>query len=245
MKKSILKFLFVVIALFANVTSAYAWPSDILNHLGLGVGVGTTGITIDAATPVTKFLQVRAGVDIMPGIKFHTTGDVEYSVNNVPAFSEMQLNGNLSRVQGHVIFNAYPIPGQSLFVAVGGYFGGNTLVKIDGHSDELAQYMQANNGSVLIGDYKVPVDKNGNVKGGLKVNGFRPYFGIGWGRSVPNKLLAFKVELGVQLHGTPQLYSDHGEIDKSLLEDDDTFQKIIDNVKVYPNLNFSINFRAF
>ena len=34
------------------------------------------------------------------------------------------------------------------------------------------------------------------MKGGIKVNGFRPYFGIGWGRTLPNKLVNFGIELG-------------------------------------------------
>ncbi len=158
--------------------------------------------------------------------------------------SEVKLKGNLDRVQGQVIFNVYPIPGANFFVAAGAYFGGNKMVKITGHSDEIAS-LERHDGYVNIGDYRIPVDDNGDVKGGIKVNSFRPYFGVGYGRALPGHLLGFAVELGVQIHGKPKLYTDYGQLDLSAVEDDDTFQKIMDKVKVYPNLSFRLNFRAF
>lgn len=187
---------------------------------------------------------MRAGVSIMPGIKFGVHDiDVNYtSPLNTQESTTVDLDGNLKRVQGQVIFNVYPIPMKSLYVAVGAYFGGSTIVDIKGSSPALAGM---NGAEVEIGDYTLPVDNEGNVNGGIKVNGFRPYFGLGWGRAVPGKLVNFEVELGVQIHGTPKLYTDSGEIGVSTDFGDDTFQKIMDKVKVYPNLAFRVNFRAY
>ena len=58
----------------------------------------------------------------------------------------------------------------------------NKLMKIKGHSDQLAQIAAStgqNGGNVIIGDYEIPADKNGNVSGGFKINSFRPYLGLG------------------------------------------------------------------
>lgn len=49
-----------------------AQDKNILNHLGAGIEVGTTGIGFEVATPVTDYLQVRAGLAIMPTIKIKT-----------------------------------------------------------------------------------------------------------------------------------------------------------------------------
>lgn len=160
----------------------------------------------------------------------------------------MRLKGDLGRVQGQVIFNVYPIPKCSFFVAAGAYFSGDKLLKITGHSDELAQaaqYQGNYSGQVTIGDYNIPANENGDISGGFKIKGFRPYLGIGWGRMIPGKLVNFSTELGVQFQGKPELYSDYGQIDKSLVEDDNTFNKIQDALKVYPTLTFRLNFRAF
>lgn len=239
------KFILSVVATFTALCS-YAIGPDIFNHLGLGVGVGTTGITIEAATPITTFLQLRAGVSIMPGITFNADADVEYRYNDMDRMSTVSLKGDLKRVQGQVIFNVYPIPGRKFFIAAGAYFGGRDLLKITGRSDDLAGLPAGSDGGIVIGDYKIPTDANGNVSGGIRVNSFRPYFGLGFGRSVPGKLLSFNTELGVQIHGKPGLYTDYGELEYPENDvADDTFQKIMDKVKVYPTLTFRFCFRAF
>lgn len=240
MKKNLLAAILLVI----SAVNASALTPGIFDHLGLGVGIGTTGISIEAATPITSFVQMRAGVSIVPSITFNSDVNVEYTVAGHKGVSDVELEGDLGRVQGQVIFNVYPIPKCNFFIAAGAYFGGNTIVKIEGHSDELQQIHSAVDG-VVIGDYKIPVDENGNVKGGIKVNSFRPYFGIGFGRVVPGKLLSFNTELGVQIHGKPKLYTDYGKIDVPEEYDDNTFHKIMDKVTVYPTLTFRLNFRAF
>lgn len=242
------KILLSIVCAAASLCASAGLPAGIFDHVGVGVGVGTTGITIEAATPITRWVQMRAGVSIMPGIKFGVDSDVDYTVNEngyiEDRTSEVELKGNLKRVQGQVIFNAYPIPGSGFFVAAGAYFGGADLLKITGHCDDLAG-LRTEDGYVTVGDYKIPVDPNGDVRGGIKVNSFRPYVGLGFGRSVPGKLLSFTTELGLQFHGKPKLYTDYGELDLSEVDDDDTFQKIMDKVKVYPTLTFRLNFRAF
>lgn len=122
-------------------------------------------------------------------------------------------------------------------------------MKIKGHSDQLAQIAAStgqNGGNVIIGDYEIPADKNGNVSGGFKINSFRPYLGLGWGRAIPGKLINFQTELGVQFEGTPNLYTDYGTIVYSEdFTDDNTFNKVRKYLKVYPQLTFRIGFRAF
>ena len=147
--------------------TAIAGPG-VFNHLGFGAGIGTSGITIEAATPIINFVNLRAGESWMPSITFNADDD-----------------------------------------------------------------------------YKIPADKDGNISGGFKVKNFRPYLGIGWGRMIPGKIVNFSTELGVQFEGTPELYTDYGEIDESITEDDNTFNKVANALKVYPTLTFRINFKAF
>ena len=39
---------------------------EIFKHLDLGVTLGTTGLGIDVASPIGKYVQVRTGFEIMP-----------------------------------------------------------------------------------------------------------------------------------------------------------------------------------
>ena len=229
----------IAIALASQASPAGA---QVFNHLGAGIGVGTTGVSVELSTPVTSFVQMRAGISYMPGITFHADADYTYTIPNVgQQQGTVNLKGDLGRVQGQVIFNVYPIPRAALYVAVGGYFGGNKLLKITGHSDDLGR----EDVKAVIGDYQIPANSNGDISGGFKIKGFRPYVGIGWGRMIPGSLLNFSTELGVQFEGRPELYTDYGEIDKSITEDDNTFNKIADALKVYPTLTFRLNFKAF
>ena len=46
-------------------------------HVGVGVGVGTTGIAIDAGITLNDYLGVRGGVDIMPKFKINKDIDLK------------------------------------------------------------------------------------------------------------------------------------------------------------------------
>lgn len=234
------KFLVSAVLAVTSLAASAGLPAGIFDHVGVGLGVGTTGIQIEAATPITRWVQMRAGVAIMPGIKFNTEVDGYYYHSGTEYDTTVDLSASLGRTQGLIIFNVYPIPTVPFYVAAGAYFGGSSLIKITGYSPELEKY----GGTVQVGDYEIDVP-DGYVKGGLKVSGFRPYLGIGWGRAVPGKLINFSMDLGVQFHGTPKLYSNNGDIDLSEVTDDDTIQKIINKVTVYPTLTFRLGFRAY
>ncbi|HJE38196.1 MAG: hypothetical protein C7K11_09245 [Candidatus Amulumruptor caecigallinarius] len=233
-----MKKFFTIAMLGLASLSASAIGPDIFNKLGVGVGVGTGGVSFEAATPITPFVQMRAGVTWMPGVSFNADADFHYWA---PDYREgtVELNGDLGRVQGQVIFNVYPVPKVPFYVAAGAYFGGNKLLKITGHSEELRKA-----GAVTIGDVEIPANENGDISGALKVNGFRPYLGIGWGRMIPGKIVNFSAEIGVQFEGKPKVVSDYGEVDLSAIEDDNTFQKIQNALKVYPTLTLRLNFRV-
>ena len=53
--------------------------NNILNHLDVGVSVGTVGIGIDVAMPVTDYVRIRAGYTYMPPITFRSNFPIETS----------------------------------------------------------------------------------------------------------------------------------------------------------------------
>lgn len=216
----------------------------VFNTLAVGVGVGTSGIDIDAATSITPRFALRGGVSFMPNFNLNTDVDVNVDIDDVGSYSSMvNVNGGIKRLSGELLFNYYPFKKGAFFLTAGAYFGGSKLLKIDGHSEELKELVEeAGSAGIVIGDYTIPVDKNGNVSGGLKVSGFRPYVGLGFGRAVPKKRVGVMFELGVQIHGKPEVYTDYGNVDNLLdeVDPDDTFTKILDKVTVYPVLKLRL-----
>lgn len=222
---------------------------NVFNHIGADVSVGTTGIGIELSSPITDFVDVRAGVSFMPGIHFNanfnaTAEILSNSSLGSPQVSadkfDMQLQGSLARTQGDIIFNVYPFGKvNNFYVAAGAYFGGKSIIKLDGHSDKIAQLqdegvLQA--GYVEVGDYKLNFEENGHIRGGLCANTFRPYLGLGYGRACPGSRVGFSVVAGVQFMGHMKVCQGKNldPIDLSDLNNDDDWKKWMDKLTVYP-----------
>lgn len=221
----------------------------VFNSLAVGVGVGTTGIDVNVATPITSHFDLRGGFSIMPNFSMNTDVDVDVeAIEGVNVPSTIDMEGSIKRVSGELLVNYYPFKKGAFFLTAGAYFGGGTLLKINGLSDELKELVaEAGKAGVVIGDYTIPVDENGNVSGGLKVSNFRPYVGLGFGRAVPKKRLGVMFELGVQFHGKPEVYTDYGNVNDLLdeVDPDDTFSKVMDKLTVYPVMKIRLCGRIF
>ncbi|MGM9760300.1 MAG: hypothetical protein ACI30I_09365 [Parabacteroides sp.] len=249
MKQLALSFLFVVSMLCGHQVLAQA-EYGYFNSLGVGVSASTLGIGVDVATPVGNYLALRGGVSFMPGITVKDQVDVTLQgLENIPGYSSsasMDVEGSLKRATGEILLNLYPFRSNGLFIAAGASFGGNKLVKLSGHSDAMRDLIAAGGSAGLeIGDVTIPVDKNGDVDGGLKVSSVRPYVGIGYGRAVPSKRVNFLLDLGVQIHGTPEVYAETGNVSDLMREADNDFTDIINHFKVYPVLKLRISGKLF
>ena len=244
------KSLMIGFMLMVGASSVSAQNSDffgVANHVGVGVGVGTEGIGVDVAVPVTKYLQARVGFNVMPNININTTADVSSTLIDRPYNGQMDVKGKFSRTTFDFKIDCYPFANASSFFVTAGFsVGGDKLVKITGHSDELKQYnAQGREYNVEIGDYQIPVDKNGDVAGGIKVKNFRPYLGLGFGRLIPKKRFGARFEIGAQFQGKPVVYADGvGDLTKVMGQDtDDDISKFMDWLQVYPVMKLSFRGR--
>ena len=248
-------FLFIMVCLSLSSIQAQIKQEKefgFFNSLAIGANVGTTGWGIDVATPLGNHLALRAGFTIMPNFSY--SDDVDVSINYTSSYipdgqipATIEVEGTMGRTAGEILLNYYPFKRSSFFLTGGAVFGGDKVIKVKGHSDELAQYQDlAGKADIEIGDYTIPVDQNGNVSGGIKVSSFRPYIGLGFGRIVPkNKRVGFLFELGVQVHGTPEVYTDYGKLGDLLEEADNEFSDILDKINVYPVLRFRLCGKIF
>lgn len=183
----------------------------------------------------------------MPNININTTADVSSTLIDRPYNGQMDVKGKFSRTTFDFKIDCYPFANASSFFVTAGFsVGGDKLVKITGHSDELKQYnAQGREYNVEIGDYQIPVDKNGDVAGGIKVKNFRPYLGLGFGRLIPKKRFGARFEIGAQFQGKPVVYADGvGDLTKVVDQDtDDDISKFMDWLQVYPVMKLSFRGR--
>ena len=239
------------------------------NRIGVSVGAGLTGVTIDAATCLTPYVGVRAGVDIFPNIKVGTELDVDAGAYGADFEQEtgymlpetFDVEGKTSMTTGHVLLDIHPFK-TGFRVTAGAYFGGSKIISVynkeDGalkdiykfnHDERYAAALKDSKGIGLsLGDYLLAPDHNGNVAATLEVAGFRPYLGIGFGHAVPKKRIGVQFDLGVQFWGTPKVYVD-GDNGKERLTEEDTDGKdggaikVLSKISTYPSMTLRLTGR--
>lgn len=189
----------------------------IFNHISLGVSAGTTGIGFQLAAPLTANFAVRAGYTFMPKIKYSQKLTLDKS--DLAAFyvnghyvHEVELEGKLNMGDFSVLFDWYPSKRSSFRFTAGAYFGKSDVVTVTNKEPfmnpayaGLAGIDLSKSGSTIMEKYVIVTDAQGNVDAKLKVNGFKPYIGIGFGRAVPRKSVGLQFDLGVQFWGKPEM----------------------------------------
>lgn len=239
----------------------------VFKHLGADLSVGTEGIGIDVATPVTNYLELGFGVNFMPGIKISGDVDVDdivFSYTNpttgattpvtIP-MNDVNIEGKLARTTMNFKASIYPFGQHNDFFVVAGFsFGGKKIAKLTGHSDDVKAFMDdpsypdeaKRRVFASIDKYEVKFDSNGDINGDVRVKSFRPYLGLGYGRQVPkHHRLGCRIELGCQFMGKMKIYQNNTKVDINELGEkgDDDLSDFIDKLKVYPVLKLSLTGR--
>lgn len=260
---------------------------QLFNHLGAGVSVGTDGIGFNLATTITPYVQMRAGVSIMPAINVKgieaqlnvnrsQVEDINHNIDLLkavePQFSNLrhldppanlEMQAKLNMTNAKVLFDIYPTKTSAWRLTVGFYAGKSQLVDAwtTNCQNELETITEYNKAAgyvnsygvsqayfpqvgVEIGDYLVK--PNGpTARAYMKVNGFKPYVGIGSGRAISNKhRFSFAWDLGAQFWGTPTVYvQDNPLTPGNTSGDAGKVLKTISKITVYPTLSFRFNGR--
>lgn len=270
--------LLLVSVLLSMACGTWAQPTDdssdsyLFTHLGAGLSIGTDGIGIELATPVTPYLGLRAGVSFFPKVYVNHDGatfnikvdDIEYTRNGRDGNGRAM--GKFNKVEGKLLFDVYPFGNKlSMHVTTGFFLGANHFIT--------GNFVEDPNAPVGGGIAKIENGEQWNVRANNHVIDLRvatktvkPYLGIGFGRMVPKptKRVGVACDIGVQFHGTPKLegYASAttvgGELHKWVQLEADNFDfgedfhhdvedalDIAYKVKVWPVLNIRITGRIF
>ena len=187
------KLMMMAVILLAGLGSVMAqsdYKRGIFNHVGLNVGASTEGISVGVAAPVTNFLEVEAGVNIMPSFKLSGDLDVDVNTSSLPQVPDFQYptsatihaEGAFDRTTFNVKANLYPFGGGSkFFIAAGLSIGGEKIAEVTGSCDELRDfsnnYLKNNQTleqqfrkalSANLGGYNLELDENYNLQGDIR-----------------------------------------------------------------------------
>ena len=272
------KYLFISILSIFGLTTAHAqYNNDVewglFNHMSLGLGLGTTGISVDVAAPICPYVAVRAGADILPDIKFRPALDLGFNQEikdfvyewfNERLPDKIDFDGKLKYTAGHLLFDVYPFKNSSFHVTAGAYLGNKELVNMntlgyefllktiyDYNHSEIREEWGLGKIGVKLGNYFLEPDKEGMINATVEVNALRPYIGVGFGRAIPTKhRFACNFDLGLQFWGTPKVYleGDNGKtrLEKSDLDPESAKAlKKLSETTFWPVLNVRCAYRLF
>ena len=251
------RFLFIAIASLFGLQSMQAQEEfGVFDHLGAGISIGLDGIGFDLAAPLTDWAAVRAGMSIMPGVKYNDDVDID---SNSKSITKKQVNveGKLKMSDFKLLVDFYPIKSSSFHLTAGAYIGQKKLIELYNTEEFIAREDWGSAG-IKLGDYRVTSDDEGNVKANIEVAGFKPYLGIGFGRAVPKSNISVSCDLGVKFWGSPGVYTwttdnfGNRVYNKITKEDANTDNKdandafdILSKITVFPVLNIRICGRLF
>ena len=196
-----------VAALLAFSVNAGA---QVFNHLSVGVGLGTDGLSFELASPLGSHVDVRAGYGFGLGLIGYSVKDFSIPDPSTGGNVNAPLKLGFGMSDARLLFNIYPGKGGFHFT-VGAYLGSPRFIR--GSITNLPSAY--NTAGIEVDDYLVKA-KNGALDvnlcaPGLGGAGFavKPYVGIGYGRAVPTaKAVSFSVDLGAQYQGTPGVWAE-------------------------------------
>lgn len=241
----------------------------LFDHLSAGISLGTTGIGFEVAAPVTDYLQARVGYSFMPKIKvkgdqsLKSTNAIFKKDDGTGYYDEISYEGELNMNDFKLLVDFYPFKRSTFRVTAGAYIGPSKIISANTTKTFLNSTYWGNSGPELgkgADSYTVVSEKDGSVNVDLKVNGFKPYLGIGFGRAVPKGRVSVCFDLGVEFWGKPGLWTNisdingvsYQEVDKDKIINDEEYCKDIrDGLKTgnkiiaYPVLTLRVNGRIF
>lgn len=176
----------------------------IFNHLGAAVSVGTDGIGIDVATPLTNYVALRAGLSFWPKIKY--SHNYRLNDSNPLITDNVDVEGKTNIFDGKLLADIYVSKHDGFHFTVGAFVGNSNIVKATNTSMFITDPSKYGKLGLKLGNYRVTTDENGYANAEVKVNSFKPYLGIGFGRAIPQKnRVSVACDLGVQFWGKPGL----------------------------------------
>ena len=244
-----MKILSTIVALLLATTAVFAQDEDddyMFNHMNFGITAGTTGVGLELAMPLGKYVQVRAGATYVPAVSIKSSLEQVTTENNIYKDELLDIKSTPNFLNGKLMFDFYPAPSFPLHITLGAFVGAEKIIDITSVDDKIVTYKglaeynreeqsvladhyaynKANrhdieNGTkhyhgVQLGDYTLIPDKDGKINSWIETSMIRPYAGLGWGKAVSDKGFDWMIEAGVIFWNTPKLFSTTSDTSSSV-----------------------------
>ncbi len=211
------------------------YEDGFLKRFGVAAKLGTYGPGIDFHTSLTSNLKARIGFNYLAYSTneiFDFTADSPDGQSSVPGDI---TDAKLKFPNANILLDFYPVKSGIFCITAGAYIGNNN-VKAKGTA-----------ASPFVWDDLIITPVNGKFDANLKMGStFKPYLGIGLGRTIPNSRVGFRFDIGAVYQGeytidSPQSSSSVSGSSFAETEFDLPFSSEL--LKLWPMLSFSISYR--
>lgn len=131
-----------------HTTADWCRRYDVFDNLELSATLGTTGIGFEAATPITRWTRLRAGVDWIPSVKvpmtfsintyndgianenFEHVQEMVYNLTGIEIDEKVKMKGKPYWLTFHLLVDVFPFRENRHWHFTGGfYLGGNLIAR--------------------------------------------------------------------------------------------------------------------
>ena len=202
----------------------------------VGLNLGTHGIGLDYARNMTEKITLRGRVQALP--------------LKVEDFTSLELDGKPTIIDADVkIHNAsiladwYPFKNSSFKIMGGISYFFNNEVSTDILVDETVYLGEDGDDPDSEGDFIFYPEDLGRIGIDIEWNKVAPYFGIGFGRAVPNKAVALSLEMGAFYVGEPKVGMSATGLLAGTEESASDLEDALNTYSLIPQINARIAFK--
>lgn len=186
------------------------------------------------------------------------------SWEKMPHTSDLTVKPGLTN--GRILVDYHPSANHGFHLTAGAYIGESSLLKVGGGypngfkevvkkiNDLRAEFSNFGIPEItidppVVNGVSVDSEKdNYRLDADIKINAVKPYLGIGFGRSIPNRRVGVQFELGVMYTGTPKVTSTNPDLEKALNKEkgeDFDFSTYSPFLQFYPVISLKLTGKIF
>ena len=246
-------FIFIVILSLISFAQVEAQDSQernyFLKHFAVGVSV-SHGVGVSAHVSLSSKLNSRIGFNYIPNFKYYFDNSImcDSYDGSKPESVKLTISHAYTKFSNGYFFLDFFLSNK--FSITAGFYMGKYMAGVEAYAD--------NDFSYTFSDATVKVKPtNKKIDSYIALgNLIKPYLGVGFGRTIPKTIVAFRFDLGIIHFGNIYAYSKNIEGSQKLdLVDfansfaNEDIKPLLKNVRtlsnIAPNIQLTLSFKIF
>ena len=214
-----------------------------LENIGVGVKASTYGAGVDFNVSLLPNLKGRVGFSYFGYSYLIDKTVLEIEANDGTELDLTVKDASFTLPNGNILLDFYPMVNVPVSITGGFYLGQNNIhITATTTADKPFEYMEMELTS-----------KNKKLSGDINLGGvIKPYFGLGFGRTIPKNKVGFRFDMGAVYQGdivasSESITGKSVNIHKLNFEDtgEEELMNFIKVLRWYPMMSFTLSYRIF